>query len=82
MNSRHKNNTFLALSITILVFLLCYNVINAEEKIKIYADEIRVNEVSQKVNATGDAIAINENNIKIKSNKLSYDKSKKSLEAN
>ena len=82
MNSNPKNKAFLVLFISVVVCLLCYNVINAEEKIKIYADEIRVNEVSQKVNATGDAIAINENNIKIKSNKLSYDKSKKSLEAN
>ncbi len=81
MNSIQKNKAFLVLFVSVVVFLLCYNVINAEEKIKIYADEIGVNEVSQKVNATGDAIAINENNVKIKSNKLSYDKSKKSLEA-
>ena len=77
-----ENNTFLALSISALFFLLCYNVISAEEKIKIYADEIEVDEVNEKVKAAGDAVAINEDNIKIQSNELSYYKSKLFLEAN
>tara|TARA_A100001015_G_scaffold42166_1_gene46190 strand:- start:525 stop:2537 length:2013 start_codon:yes stop_codon:yes gene_type:complete len=57
-------------------------VISAEEKIKIYADEIEVDEVNEKVKAAGDAVAINEDNIKIQSNELSYYKSKLFLEAN
>ena len=81
MNLIRKKNLFLALSISFIIFLLCYNVINAEEKIKIYADEVRVDEVNEKVTATGDAVAINEDNIKIKSNKLTYNKSKNFIEA-
>ena len=79
---RKKKNIFLALSISLVVFLLCYNVINAEEKIKIYADEFRIDEVNEKVTATGNAVAVNEDNIKIKSDKLTYDKSVNYLEAN
>ena len=81
MNSLRKKNVYLVLSISIIVFLICYNVINAEEKIKIYADEIKVDEISKNVKATGDAIAISDDNIKIKSDKLTYDKNKNFLEA-
>ena len=35
MNSIQKNKAFLILFVSVTVFLLCYNVINAEEKIKI-----------------------------------------------
>jgi LPS-assembly protein len=81
MNSKQKNNTFFVLSISIVLFLLCYNIINAEEKIKIYADEVSVDKIGEKIIATGDAVAINEDNVKIKSNQLTYDKSKNFLEA-
>ncbi|MFL2900973.1 MAG: LPS-assembly protein LptD [Candidatus Pelagibacterales bacterium] len=82
MNLIKKNNAFLALSVSVIFILLCYNVINAEEKIKIYADEVRVDELNEKVEATGDAVAVNDDDVKIKSNKLTYDKSKNFLEAN
>tara|TARA_B100000902_G_C27321895_1_gene925227 strand:- start:3232 stop:5319 length:2088 start_codon:yes stop_codon:yes gene_type:complete len=81
MSLMQKKDTFIALSVLAVVFLLCYNVIYAEEKIKIYADEIEIDEINEKVKATGKAVAINEDNIKIKSNKLIYDKSKNFLEA-
>jgi len=58
MNSLRKKNVYLVLSISIIVFLICYNVINAEEKIKIYADEIKVDEISKNVKATGIPINI------------------------
>ena len=76
------NKTFFALSISVIVFLLCYNVINAEEKVKIYADEIKVDETNNKVRASGEAVAINEDNIKIKSDNLIYDKNNNLLKAN
>ena len=82
MNLMQKKDAFLALTISLVVLLLCYNVINAEEKIKIYADEVRVDEVNEKVTATGNAVAVNEDNIKIKSDKLIYNKSINYLEAN
>ena len=82
MNIMQKKNIFLALTISLVVLLLFYNVINAEEKIKIYADEVRVDEVNEKVTATGNAVAVNEDNIKIKSDKLIYNKSINYLEAN
>ncbi len=76
------NKTFFALSISVIVFLLCYNVINAEEKVKIYADEIKVDETNNKVRASGEAVAINEDDIKIKSDNLIYDKNNNLLKAN
>ena len=63
MSLVREKNLFLVLSISLVVFFLCYNVINAEEKIKIYADEVRVDEVNEKVTATGNAIAVNEDNL-------------------
>ena len=82
MNSLRKKNIFSALTISIIVLLLCYNVISAEDKIKIFADEIKVDEIKEEVIATGEAIVINEDNIKIKSDKLIYDQSKNLLDAN
>ena len=82
MNIMQKKNIFLELTISLVVLLLFYNVINAEEKIKIYADEVRVDEVNEKVTATGNAVAVNEDNIKIKSDNLIYNKSINYLEAN
>ncbi len=82
MNSFEKKNVYLTLSISVIVYLLCYNIIKAEEKIKIYADKIRVDEINEEVIATGEAIAVNEDNVKIKSDKLIYEKSKNRLNAN
>ena len=50
----------------IMLFFCSYSSVIAEQTIKIYADEISVDELDQKIIATGDAIAINENEIKIK----------------
>ncbi len=82
MSSKRKKNIFLALFVSLVVLLLGYNVIKAEEKIKIYADEISVDKINEQIKATGDAVAINEDNLKIKSNNLTYDRSKNFLEAN
>ena len=82
MSLVREKNLFLVLSISLVVFFLCYNVINAEEKIKIFADEVRVDKANEKVTATGNAVAVNEDDIKIKSDLLIYDKSINYLEAN
>ncbi len=82
MNSTQINKIFLAIFISLVAFFHCYNEIIAEEKIKVYADEIKVDEINENVKATGDAVAINDDNVKIKSNNLTYNKSKNSLEAN
>ncbi len=81
MISMQKKNVFLALSISVVISLLCYSIIYAEEKVKIYANEIKVDEINEKIKATGDAVAINKDNIKIKSDKLTYSKNKNFLEA-
>ena len=81
MNLIKKNRAFSTISILVVVFFLGYNAIYADEKIKIYADEIKVDEINNKVKATGDAIAINDDNLRIGSKKLTYDKSKNYLEA-
>ena len=54
----------------ILFFTYSYSSVIAEQTIKIYADEINIDESDQKIVASGDAIAINENKIKIKSDKI------------
>ena len=82
MRSKTKKYFFFALSVTTVIFLFFYNIINAEEKINIYANEIIVDEINEKVIAVGDAIAVNKNNVKIQSDKLIYDKSLNFLEAN
>ena len=82
MRSKTKKYFFFALSVTTVIFLFFYNIINAEEKINIYANEIIVDEINEKVIAVGDAIAVNKNNVKIQSDKLIYDKSQNFLEAN
>ncbi len=81
MNTMEKKSNYLALSISVIVLLLCYNVISAEEKIKIYANEIRVDEINEEVIATGEAIAINEENLKIKSDKLIHERKNNLLKA-
>ena len=82
MNSIRKKNIHIAISILAAIFLLCYNAISAEEKIEIYADEIKVDKINEEVTATGEAIAINNDNLKIKSDNLIYKKKKNSLDAN
>ena len=82
MRSKTKKYFFFALSVTTVIFLFFYNIINAEEKINIYANEIIVDEINEKVIAVGDAIAVNKNNVKIQSDKLIYDKNLNFLEAN
>ncbi len=52
--------------------LLASNKISAEQKIKIIADEILMNELKEEVNAQGNAIAIDDKGLKIKSDKLLY----------
>ena len=76
MKSLEKKNIYLAFFISVIVLLLCYNVINADEKIKIYADQISVDEINEEVIAIGEAIAINEDDVKIKSDILMYEKKK------
>ncbi len=82
MKSFKKINIYLAFCISVIIYLLCYNIIKADEQIKIYADEIRVDEINEEVIAIGEAIAVNEDNVKIKSDKLIYKKSKDQLKAN
>jgi len=65
----------------IMLFFCSYSSVIAEQTIKIYADEINVDELDQRIVATGDAIAINENEIKIKSDKIIYNRKNKSLNA-
>ncbi|MDC3085891.1 hypothetical protein OA342_00955 [Pelagibacteraceae bacterium] len=65
----------------ILFFIFSYSSGTAEQKIKIYADKINIDEVDQRIIASGDAIAINENKIKVKSDKIIYNKENKNLNA-
>ncbi len=62
-------------------FLYSYSSVIAEQTIKIYADKINVDNLGEGIIASGDAIAINQNNIKIKSDKIVYNKENKILNA-
>ena len=65
----------------VLFFICSYSAVIAEQAIKIYADKISVDEIDQEITASGDAIAINENKIKIKSDKIIYNRENKNLDA-
>ena len=76
-----KKNTHYIVGFIILFFICSYGVVIAEQTIKIYADEINLDEIDQKITASGDAIAINENELKIKSDKIIYNRESKNLDA-
>tara|TARA_Y200000002_G_scaffold365509_1_gene355526 strand:- start:3411 stop:5489 length:2079 start_codon:yes stop_codon:yes gene_type:complete len=76
-----KKNLIRAIILSLIIFIHQYGHINADQAIKIYADKISIDEVNEKVNASGDAIAINENEFKIKSDEILYDKINNNLNA-
>ncbi len=69
------------LIISLMSFFFNYGNSNAEQKINIYADEIKVNKTGEKVTAFGDVIVINDNNVKLNSNEIFYDKKEGKLDA-
>ncbi len=72
----------LIITTLLLIFFIFYNNFsNADQKVNIYADEIKTNELEEKISAFGSAIAINENNVKIKANELVYSKKESKLDA-
>ncbi len=70
-----------SLIIILLLFLINYENVNAEQGIKIYADSINIDEENEQVSAFGEAIAVNETKVKIKSDKLIYDRYNETLKA-
>ncbi len=77
----NKINFSTIIILTLIFFLHIFSNLNAEQKIKIYADEISLDEINEIIKAKGNAIAINENIIKIKSDKITYDRKKDNLNA-
>ncbi len=76
-----KINFVNTLIIILLLYLINYENVSAEQGIKIYADSINIDEANEQVSAFGEAIAVNETKVKIKSDKLVYDRYNKTLEA-
>tara|TARA_A100001011_G_scaffold309050_1_gene324976 strand:- start:2236 stop:4323 length:2088 start_codon:yes stop_codon:yes gene_type:complete len=80
----HSINKLILLYIPIISFfalLFYYGKTYAEQKINIYADEIKIDKIGETVSATGDAVAINESNVRIKSNEIIYNKKDDKLSA-
>ncbi len=80
----HSINKLIILYIPIISFfalLFYYGKTYAEQKINIYADEIKIDKIGETVSATGDAVAINESNVQIKSNEIIYIKEDDKLSA-
>ena len=71
---------YLILYFTLIIVLLANAKIKADQEIKIYADKIYIDEINI-ITATGDAIAIDKNDNKIKADKLYYDRKNSSLKA-
>ncbi len=64
-----------------VITLVSSNIISADQKIKITADEIQVKQSDQSIKAVGNAVAIDEKGTKIKSDFITYDKSKSLIRA-
>ena len=60
---------YLILYFTLIIVLLANAKIKADQEIKIYADKIYIDEIKNIITATGDAIAIDKNDNKIKADK-------------
>ena len=65
----------------ITLLILSSNKISADQKIKIIADEIKVKENNNKIEASGNAVAQDEKGAKINSDFLSYDKNQSLINA-
>ena len=76
-----KINTGFLLFILIIFIAFNHVKLSADQAIKIYADEINIDENDEEVSAFGQAIAINENKVKIKSDKLNYQTKQKKINA-
>ena len=56
--------TLILLVLSSLVFLFKNGLSNAEQSMNIFADEIELDEIEESIDASGDAILINEGNCK------------------
>tara|TARA_A100001011_G_scaffold399625_1_gene509192 strand:+ start:933 stop:3020 length:2088 start_codon:yes stop_codon:yes gene_type:complete len=74
------NIRFILIIFLILSLYINSNVV-AEQTLNIYADEFSIDEANEKIIATGDAIVINENKTKIKSDLIIYNQKEKVLNA-
>ena len=81
MYSSNDKHLVIFFIFTLILFLCNYNEIKADQKIKIYADEISVDQENEKISAFGNAVAINQNKVKINSDELIYDRKLRSLKA-
>ena len=81
MYSTYDKHLVIFLIFTLILLLCNYVEIKADQEIKIYADEISIDQENEKISAFGNAIAINQNKVRINSDKLIYNRKQKSLKA-
>ena len=80
----YSTNKLIILLIPIISFFILlshYGKSNAEQKVNIYADEIKIDKIKETIKASGDAIAVSDNNIKIRSSEILYNDNEDKLEA-
>ena len=76
-----RNYFYFIIYISIIITVFSINVIKADQEIKITADEILVKENEQIIEAIGNAVAVDEKNQELRSNRIIYNKNKSQLEA-
>ncbi|MBD1141940.1 LPS-assembly protein LptD [Pelagibacterales bacterium SAG-MED32] len=81
MPSSYKLIKLIFLISSLAILSLHYGNTNADQKINIFADEIKVDKVGEKVKASGNAIAVNENDIKINADEITYNRAESKLDA-
>ena len=76
-----KKYFYIIFLIFVILVAVTSNKISADQKIKIIADEILINQNDQTVEATGNAIAVDEKGAKIKSDIIIYNKNESLISA-
>ena len=82
MSKLYNINLYSTVLIISIFFLVYLEKIKADEEVKIISDQISIDEFNEKIIASGDAIAINENNIKLKSDEIIYNRKESTIDAN
>ena len=82
MSLLYKLNSYILIIFSCLIILYSNHKIKAEQTIQIYADGISIDKNNEKISAFGDAVAVNQDGIKVKAEKIEYFEKEKQLNAN
>ena len=82
MSMLYKFNSHILIIFSCLIILYSNYKIKAEQTIQIYADGISIDKNNEKISAFGDAVAVNQDGVKVKAEKIEYFEKEKKLNAN